>query len=372
MLLDRLRRVPPWGWAVIFSLAICLPRLGAFGFWDPWELKIADQAREMAENGHLLDPTVGGRYPAGKPLGLFLAALGIKIFGAGEFGARLPGTLCALGTLMAVYWAAAGMFRRRAALLSTLALGSMTIFTLESRQLTSDAPAMLGLTLAMGGLGRYAWPASGRRRITDFLIGGAGLLIGYLATGALTGVVLPGLALLAALIVGYGLVASDDKVDDGTGDLAAPGTGPDIPAGSRFGDCTLRLKNPAGILLIGLGVVCVALMVIAMTNLVASKYSALLGGVAQGGVPSHNFEYLIRQLGFGLFPCRRAYARTRAWPSGSCTSSSSPAWASRCRPTWCWCWATGAISRCRPSAWRWACSWTKRWRATGPNRWPAC
>ncbi|HVR62196.1 MAG TPA: hypothetical protein VMU50_09880, partial [Polyangia bacterium] len=26
------------------------------------------------------------------------------------------------------------------------------------------------------------------------------------------------------------------------------------------------------------------------------------GGVTQGGVPSHNFEYLIRQLGFGLFP----------------------------------------------------------------------
>ena len=60
--LERARRflasVPTWGWALLFSLAICLPRLGGFGFWDPWELKIADQAREMQETGRLFDPTV--------------------------------------------------------------------------------------------------------------------------------------------------------------------------------------------------------------------------------------------------------------------------------------------------------------------------
>jgi hypothetical protein len=287
---------------VLFSLAICLPRLGAFGFWDPWELKIADQAREIAESGHLFDPTVGGRYPAGKGLGFVFAALGIKLFGAGEFGARLLSTLCAVGALLGVYWAAAGMFRRRAALLATLALGTMTIFTLEARQLTSDAPAMAGLALAMGGLARYAWPPSGKRRLLDLLIGCLGMGFGCLAAGALLGVVLPGLSLLAALIVGYGLVASDAKVDDGTGDLAAPGTGADIPAGTRFGEATLNFKKPAGLILMAIGLLCIGLMVVAMTNLVAGKYSALLGGVAQGGVPSHNFEYLVRELGFGLFP----------------------------------------------------------------------
>jgi hypothetical protein len=287
---------------VLFAVALCLPRLGSFGFWDPWELKIADQAREIADSGHLFDATVGGRYPGGKGLMFFLAALGIKIFGAGEFGARIFNTLCALGCLLAVYWAAAGMFRRRAAVLSVLALGTMTIFTLEARQLTSDAPEMAGLALAIGGLARYAWPASGKRRIADLLIACAGMGIGYLATGALLGVVLPGLSLLAALIVGYGLIASDAKVDDGTGDLAAPGTGPDIPAGSRLGESTLRPKSRAAIPLIVLGVLSIALMVAAMTNIVAGKFSPLLGGVAQGGVPSHNFEYLVRQLGFGLFP----------------------------------------------------------------------
>ena len=58
-LLARLRRVPYWAWALVFGLAVCLPGLGGFGFWDPWELKVADQARDIAESHHLTDPTVG-------------------------------------------------------------------------------------------------------------------------------------------------------------------------------------------------------------------------------------------------------------------------------------------------------------------------
>ena len=44
-MIDRVRaalgRVPMWAWALAFSLALCLPRLGASGFWDPSELKLA-------------------------------------------------------------------------------------------------------------------------------------------------------------------------------------------------------------------------------------------------------------------------------------------------------------------------------------------
>jgi len=55
---ERLQRVPAWAWALLFACVICLPRLGAFGFWDPWELKVADQARAMALS------LVGDRLPA--------------------------------------------------------------------------------------------------------------------------------------------------------------------------------------------------------------------------------------------------------------------------------------------------------------------
>jgi hypothetical protein len=294
-MIDRLRRVPLWAWALLFSVALCLPRLGGSGFWDPWELKIADQAREIERSGHLFDPTVAGHYPASKPLTFFLAALGIKIFGARELGARLLGALSALGALMAVYWAGAGLFRRRAGLLSTLVLGSMTMFVLEARQLTSDAPVMAALALSIGGLGRYAWPASGTRRPADLLIGVAGMILGFPGGGALVSVVLPAASIFGALAVGYSLTASTDRPSDGSGDLAAPGVGPAIPAGRKIG-------STAWLLMIVFGLCAAGFLVTSMVGIVAGKYSSLLGGAARGGTPAHSFEYLVRQLGFGLFP----------------------------------------------------------------------
>jgi Dolichyl-phosphate-mannose-protein mannosyltransferase len=294
-MMDRLRRVPCWAWALLFSVALCLPRLGGFGFWDPSELKIADQAREIERSGHLLDVTAGGHYAATKALGPFLAALGIKIFGAREFGARLFGALAALGALMAVYWAGAGLFRRRAGLLGTLVLGTMVMFVLEARQLTSDAPLMLALALAIGGLGRYAWPPSGKRRPIDLAVGVGGMVLGFLAGGALIGVVLPAASLFGTLAVGYGLTASAERPSDGSGDLAAPGIGPQIAAGRQIG-------STAWLPMIGFGLVAVVFVLASMTGVVAGKYSTLLGGAARGGAPAHTFEYLVRQLGFGLFP----------------------------------------------------------------------
>jgi hypothetical protein len=297
-----LRSVPTWGWALLFSLVVCLPRLGGFGFWDPFELKLADQARDMVRAGALLDPTVGGKYPATARLDLFLVALGIKLFGASELGARLPIALSAVGALMAVYWAGTGLFRKRAALLGTIVLGTMVMFVLEARQLTSDAPLMAALALSMAGLGRYAWPASGKRRLVDLAAGVAGLAIGYVGGGALVGVVLPLLSLLGALLVGWGLVPVDSGVDDGTVDLAPSGVGPDIPAGKPFGASALRPGARGFGVFAVLGIAALGLLGASMTGIVAGHYSALLGGVPHSGAPAHTFETLVRELGFGMFP----------------------------------------------------------------------
>jgi hypothetical protein len=297
-----LRAVPAWGWALLFALIICLPRLGAFGFWDPSELKIADQARDMVRSGSILDPTVGGKYAASARLDLVLAALGIKIFGASELGARLPIALTAIGALMAVFWAGTGLFRQRAALLGALVLGTMAMFVLEARQLTTDMPLIAALALSMGGLGRFAWPASGRRRFSDLAVALVGLGIGYLGGGALAGVVLPLASLLGAIIVGGGLVPVEAGVDDGTVDLAPAGIGADVPAGKPFSASTLRPGARGFAVFALLGVVALALLVMSMTGIVAGKYSALLGGVPHSGAPTHTFETLIRELGFGMFP----------------------------------------------------------------------
>src|SRR5262249_8874015 len=124
-----------------------------------------------------------------------------------------------------------GLFRRRAAILSVLALGTMPLFVLQGRQLASDMPLVAGLALSLGGLGRYTWPSDGRRSARDLAIGLGGMVIGRLSRGALLGVALPCLALGGTLVAGWGLSARRGDAPA----LAAAGVGPDVPEGKSFG-----------------------------------------------------------------------------------------------------------------------------------------
>ena len=302
---DELARVPTWAWALVFAVVLCLPQLSRFGFWDPWELKLAEQARDIARSGNFFG--LRSQYPNGHILSTLLSAVGIAIFGPSELGARLPIALSAIGALMATYWAGRSLLRPRAALLATVALGTMPLFVLEARQLTSDAPTMAALALALGGLGRFAWPPDGKRRWSDFAIGVVGMALAELGSGALVGIALPALSLAAAVLIGYGLVPAEEGAgaEDGTAGLTAPGVGPDVPPGQSFGS-SFRLPSTRGQLTllrrsIGLLLV-VGLLAIALGGPVAGKFSLLLGGVPRSGPPARTFEALIRQLGFGLFP----------------------------------------------------------------------
>ena len=172
---DKVRRIPALGWVVVFSVLLIFPWLGSFGFWDPWELALGERAREMLRAGSLTDVTVGGRYGKEPPLDLFLTAAGHEVVRrprAGRAAARWLGSRVL--ALLAVYWAGAGLFRRRAGLLAALVLGTMPLFFLQARQLTSDMPLIAGLALSLGGLGRFAWPGDGRRRYSDLAVGRPG------------------------------------------------------------------------------------------------------------------------------------------------------------------------------------------------------
>src|SRR4029079_878759 len=81
----------------------------------------------------------------------------------------------------------------------------MPLFVFQARQLTSDAPLIATLALALGGLGRFAWPPDGEQRGRDLAIGVVRVARGIYAGGALLGFVLPVLAIVAALVIGYGL-----------------------------------------------------------------------------------------------------------------------------------------------------------------------
>lgn len=301
-LIEKLKRVPAGWWIALFAAALVLPRLGSYGFWDPWELKIAEHARDMVGASSIIDVTVDKRFTAEPPLHLFLSALGMKVFAVGEWGGRLGNGLCAILAIMAVYWAGLGLLRRRAAVLSALALGSIPLFVLEARQIVSDMPLVAALALSLGGLGRYAWPGDGVRRLHHLLVGIAGLAMGWLAGGAMLGVALPCLALAGSILVGFGLRPKQGDSNPSIG-LCAPGIGPDVSADTSFGRGLLAFgaRGRVPILaLAALGVV-VFILTIATAN-VAGKFSMLLGGVPRAGAPSTTFEYLVRQLGFGLFP----------------------------------------------------------------------
>ena len=297
--LEKLRRIPPLAWVVVFSLILIFPWLGSFGFWDPWELGLGERAREMLRASHLTDVTVAGRYGKEPPLDLFLAGLGMRIFGVHELGARFFNGLFGVIALLAVYYAGAGLFRRRSGLLGALVLGTMPLFFLEARQLTSDLPLVAGLGLALGGLGRYAWPADGRRHLLDLGVAGLGMLIGIASGGALLGFALPALALLGTVAVTWTLRPL--PAIPGAPALAADGVGPDLPAERSFGGSLL--KSAGGWLVLG---VCAAGLIVFVAALVgantAGQYSLLLGGVPRGGTPPQKFDYLIRQIGFGTFP----------------------------------------------------------------------
>jgi hypothetical protein len=303
--IQKLRRIPTVWWIALFAVLLVLPRIGAFGFWDPWELKLGEHARDMAESS-LGDVTVNKRFPAEPPLDLVVSALGMKIFGVGEFGGRIGNGLFAVLAILAVYWAGLGLFRRRAAMLSALVLGALPIFVLESRQLISDMPLVAALALSLGGLGRFAWPADGVRRMLDLGVAGAGLLVGMYAGGALLGVGLPCLALAGSLLVGYGLrPRAEDAPADGTSpaELCARGVGRDVPADVSFGKGLFFQGRRGRLALPLLALLGVAVFVWTLTTAtVANKFSFLLGGVPRAGTPTTTFEFLVRQLGFGLFP----------------------------------------------------------------------
>ena len=183
----------------------------------------------------------------------------------------------------------------------TLALGTMPLFFLQARQLTSDMPLIAGLALALGGLGRYAWPADGRRRLQDLVVGAAGMSIGTLSGGALLGVALPALAVAGTVAVAWGLTPAELRVAGAPARLTAPGLGPDVPAGRSFGRGLLA--SPRGIVVLVIGAVGLLVLLLTLTQAnVAGQYSLLLGGTPRGGTPPQKFEYLIRQIGFGVFP----------------------------------------------------------------------
>ena len=89
---------------ILLSLLLFVPGLGAVHLFDWDEINFAEIAREMIATGDYMRPQVDYRpFWEKPPLFAWLQAASMKLFGAGEFAARLPNALCGVLTLLVLY-----------------------------------------------------------------------------------------------------------------------------------------------------------------------------------------------------------------------------------------------------------------------------
>jgi hypothetical protein len=143
-----MKKVPSWAWVILAGALLYLPRLGAHGLWDPYEVRLADVAREVADGK--------GNSAAGKPLLSVLAsALGVELSG---------------DTPHSTAWRRAFLFLLGAALAGLALLRRRR--DRAAGQTVSVATQILGALAAAAGLLELALLLPHGDRLGDLLLGG--------------------------------------------------------------------------------------------------------------------------------------------------------------------------------------------------------
>ncbi|MBI5477399.1 MAG: glycosyltransferase family 39 protein [Deltaproteobacteria bacterium] len=294
--------------AVVLGACLFLPGIGRFGLWDPHEIRIADQARDVHNwsTTHGFDVSAGGKYPQRPPLAMWLMARSVGSLGISETSARLPFAFMAILGLLVVYYLGATLFTRRAGLLAALALAAAPGYILQARQVLSDTLLVVPSATAFLGAGLLLWPRGGKHTATTIGVGAALAVVGSgladLAGGALLGVVVPAgaAALAAVLALGYRTGPADAPASGaggpGPGGPVLCGVGPHFPSGAPA-----RTGYLIPLCVLG-GVAVVVAGFTALHVVAATRYSALVGampGKAQGVV---TWDYFLKQVGFSFFP----------------------------------------------------------------------
>ncbi len=197
-----------WPYALVLAvgLVVLMPKLGDFGFWDPWEPKYAESAREMIERDSFIVPYYRQEVRLAKPILVYWGILaGAAVFGLNEFGARIVGVCMALASMLGVYYAVSLLRGRQAALISALVLGTVPHFYFISRQAMPDVYLFtsLGSCMLFFCLGLFG---PDRRRNLHFGISYACFALAVLAKGP----IIAGVIFVATLII-YGLLRIDTR-----------------------------------------------------------------------------------------------------------------------------------------------------------------
>lgn len=193
-----------WGLFFIFSL-VWLYALGARTLVPTDEGRYAEMAREMVASGDWITTRLNGiKYFEKPPLQIWLNALTFKLFGLGEWQARLWTGLSGLFGIMLAAYTGRRVFNERVGFIAGLVLASSFLWAALGHVNTLDMglAGMMTLTLCALLLAqRNAENTQGRRNW--MLACWAGMALAVLSKG-LIGVVLPG-----AILVLYTLLSRD-------------------------------------------------------------------------------------------------------------------------------------------------------------------
>jgi 4-amino-4-deoxy-L-arabinose transferase-like glycosyltransferase len=308
---------------LILSLPLLVMAQWGVGFWEPWETTWAEMAREMAEGGSWLHPTLDGKSVARPLLPLWLTALGFKFGGGAEWAMRLPFGLCATGTGLVLFaWLRKPFGNVRAALAGLAAITSPLLF-LSGSTLAGNAVAMFAIALSL-----WAWGGPGAKPLWRSALFGIALVVGVASYG-LWGMVLP-LAIVGALgvarngrptrtaicvviaavalgaVIGWGAWQDWNPRAMQIIQLAVP----IVAVGALVGAAWDAVKPPALIIaVLGTAALAGAYVSAGSDAAVAERsipvVSFLLDNhvVTPGALDAHvSFDFWVRQLGFSTFP----------------------------------------------------------------------
>jgi 4-amino-4-deoxy-L-arabinose transferase-like glycosyltransferase len=177
-------QIPIWGvpFILLFLYACLFSGLNAFGLVGPDEPRYAAIARAMAVTGDWITPRLWGSPWFEKPvLYYWTAGIAMRIFGVGEFAARLPSAMAALLAVIAIAWTALRSYGIAAAWFSLMMLPTSVAIIAFSRAASPDMLFAGFLTAAMAVASEMLQkprPGAGLRIAFGFFLGAAALAKG--------------------------------------------------------------------------------------------------------------------------------------------------------------------------------------------------
>jgi 4-amino-4-deoxy-L-arabinose transferase-like glycosyltransferase len=181
----------------VLSYAIFFHGLGGIGFVGPDEPRYASIAREMLTTGDYITPRLYGIPWFEKPVFMYwLSAIGFKILGINEAGARFPSALGATVCVFFIYWCGRRLWDRATGLVAALILTTSIGWFTFARAASMDMVLTTCLTIALG----FFLLGYNERQQRWFYGFYAALGFGLLAKGPIA-LILPAISLLGFLVV---------------------------------------------------------------------------------------------------------------------------------------------------------------------------